>query len=248
MNVIACIPVKGRLPLVALTIQRLLTKNKCSNVVCSGDTIEEERVIRDNGAEFVYHNNHPLGSKWNASFVRASDFNPDACLFIGSSDWISDNWIEYMSEYLRDFDMVGKVDFNMAHFRGYKEGDRDIRMGTWGGYNEISGRHGEAIGIGRMLRREILEKLNYRPFDPNLDNSMDRSMHKRVLSLQGNIKSIKTEDIQSLSISCDDWINKHNFTREMNYSTSTPIADPEEWLTNWGFSEAFDFFYNKRLL
>ncbi len=247
MKVIACIPVKERLPLVALTIRRLIEKNGCYKVICSGDTVEEERVIRDSGAEFVYHTNKPLGSKWNAAFVRARDFNPDACLFVGSSDWLSSNWIPYMSQFMSTFDMVGTVAFNMAHFRGHSALDGSIQLGTWGGYDTSSDRHGEAIGIGRLLGRGILEKIDYRPFDPSLDNSMDYSMHRKVLSFQGKIKSIELGDVQSLSISCDEWGNKHNFIREMGYSTSSKIdGDPTEWLSKWGFEEAFEFFKNKR--
>lgn len=246
MKVIACIPVKGRIPLVRLTIKRLLEKNGCYKVVCAGDTDAEAEAIISSGGEFVHHANKPLGAKWNATFMRASDFNPDACLFVGSSDWLSSNWIEYLSTYLTEYDMIGKVDFNMAHVRGHSTSNGDIQLGVWNGYPRSSNRHGEAIGIGRMIRREMLEKLNYRPFDPNLDNSMDWSMHQRVLTLNGRIKAIKSVDIQSLSLSCDEWINKHNFVREMSGSNADEICYKDEWLERWGFEEIYDFHKNNR--
>ena len=247
MKVIACIPCKGRLPLIKFTISRLLQKNGCSHVICAGDTPEEERVVRDNGGVFVYHCNSPLGSKWNSTFMRAREFNHDACVFVGSSDWLSDNWIQYITPLLSEYDMVGKVDFNMAHFRGCVEGDRDIQMANWGGYDKTSSRHGEAIGIGRMLGKDILEKIDYRPFDPSLDNSMDFSMLQKVLFFKGKVKSLQCEDIQSLSISCDEWKNKHNFLRESQSPTSKIIDSPMEWLYKWGFyDEAFEFLITKR--
>jgi len=246
MRVVACIPVRGRLPLVHLTIKRLLEKNGCYRVICVADTNDEEYAIVKAGGTFIYHENKPLGAKWNTAFIASRMYNPDACLFVGSSDWLSNNWLEYLTPYLNEYDMVGKVDFNMVHVRGYDTIHGDLQIGNWGGYDIKSKRNGEAIGIGRLIRKEMLEKLDYQPFDPKLDNSMDYSMHQRVLSLNGKIKAITSDEVQSLSLSCDEWCNKHNFAREMNYTTSDYIYNTDAWIAKWGFEEVYEFHKNKR--
>lgn len=246
MKVIACLPVHGRLPLLALTIQRLLKKNGCAEVICAGDTVEEEWVVRNSGGIFVYHCNSPLGSKWNAAFVMAREFTPDACLFIGSGGWISERWIDYMYPYLSSVDMVGKKDFNMAHVRGHSNDDGDIQVVNWGGYLETGTRYGDSIGIGRLLGRNILERMDYRPFNPVLECGMDKSMREKVQSLSGKVLTVELDQIQSLDISCDEWRNKHSFLRESEHPNATKIVDVDTWINRWGFDDIYEFFHNDR--
>lgn len=236
-KVIACMPVKGRIPLIKHTISRLVKANKCFKVICTADTKEEQRAIIDSGGEFVYHDNAYLGQKWNAAFKRASVYNPDACLFVGSSDWITDNWIDVMLPYLSTHDMVGKPDFNMLHINH----NGRLNMARWGGYGPQSPRNGEPIGIGRMISAPMLKKINYEPFRNDLNSSLDYSMFQKIQAVGGRIKTATDETTQSLSLSCDLWPNKHIFLRESIYYTSSVIKNEKQWLQKWGFFEAFDF-------
>src|SRR5688572_7366782 len=95
-RVAACLAVQGRLPLLRYTIKRLFEKNKVDRVICSGDQPEDRKLCESLGAIWVQARNNPLGNKWNKSFQEAAKYNPDACVFVGSSDWISDNWIPFM--------------------------------------------------------------------------------------------------------------------------------------------------------
>src|SRR5688572_11164270 len=115
MKIIAVIPVYGRLPLLVKTIQRLLNKNGVSKVICVGNNIDDKRVCVDAGAEWVTHMNRPLGDKWNRGFYEARQYNPDACLFVGSSDWVSDNWLPEMIPYLKDYDLIGTAGCHFLH-------------------------------------------------------------------------------------------------------------------------------------
>ena len=91
-RVVAVIPVFGRHPLLKHTIERLLKRNGCSDVICVGE--EEDRdVCKVAGAKFYYKDNKYLGEKWNHAFKKAKELKPDAVLFVGSSDWLSDNWL-----------------------------------------------------------------------------------------------------------------------------------------------------------
>lgn len=215
-NVIACIPVHGRIPLLIQTIGRLLLKNGVSRVICAGDNEDERAVCRLFGSrvEWVQHANAPLGAKWNAAFRAAAAHNPDAILFVGSSDWLSDNWVPIGMKHLETCDMVGKLGYHMLDIHRSK----GFRACYWHGYTNH--RKGESIGIGRMLRRSILEKINYTPFDPALNDSMDACMQRAVLSNGGTITIMDNADAICLSISTDRWGNKHNF--EDHYSQKYP--------------------------
>jgi hypothetical protein len=234
VNIVAVIPVHGRLPLLKYTIRRLIEKNKVFKVICVGS--EDERETCENeGAEFILHENSPLGKKWNAGFMAAKKHNPDGCLFVGSSDWISDNWITHCSKFMNDFDLIGKPDFYLLDY------GKKFRMCHWAGYNDFR-RRDEPIGIGRILSKRILDKMDWKPMQDKLESSLDWSMYQRVLGFGGRVKLISTDEIKSLSLSTDKWSNKHNF--ESHWANkrgveSTKILDHDTFLKQ-NFEEAFE--------
>ena len=214
MKTVAVIPVKGRLPLLKYTIRRLLHKNNCHAVICVGDSFEEKELCESEGAIFVEHENSPLGKKWNAGFLKAKELEPDAVLFVGSSDWVSDNWLSYCSKFINaGIDMVGKPDFYLLDISDV------LRFCHWKGYTDKR-RKDEPIGIGRVLSAKILDKMNWKPIADDLENSIDFSMYNRILALGGKVANIKTDEIKSLSISTDKWPNKHKFND--HYSNKLP--------------------------
>lgn len=225
MRTVAVIPVKGRLPLLKYTIQRLYNKNGVHKVICVGDTLDEKTVCEYNGAEFVTFPNDPLGKKWNRGFQAAKAHDPDAVLFVGSSDWVSDNWLNYIQPYIEaGADLVGKPDFYLLDISDI------LRFCHWTGYDQVE-RMKEPIGIGRVLSRKILDRMDWKPIADDLNNSIDYSMYKRILALDGKCELLKTKDIQSLSISTNRWPNKHKFND--HYSNKLPslrMADFGKWL------------------
>ena len=207
-NVVAVIPIKGRLELLTQTIKRLKTKNNVSTVICVGETLQEKNCVQKAGGVFVIHRNEPLGAKWNYGFISAKKYNPDAVLFVGSSDWISDNWLDVMMSKIESgADLVGKKDFYLLDIATKTN---QFRSCHWLGYGQ-GVRLNEPIGIGRVISASILEKINWSPFDKTLNNSMDWSMYSKVLSAGGKVEMIDNNELVSLSISTDQWINKHKF-------------------------------------
>jgi glycosyltransferase involved in cell wall biosynthesis len=230
MKVVAVIPIKGRLPLLKFTIQRLLNKNGLTEVICVGSK-DEQKTVENAGAVFLEYNNTPLGDKWNHGFEYARRYNPDAVLFVGSSDWLSDNWLSETTPYLKDYDLIGKKDFYMMDFQ------KQIRSCHWLGY--VCKRKDEAIGIGRLISRNILDKMEWKPFLDHANNSMDFAMYNKALSLGGKYKVIENDNLVSLSISCDKWENMHRF--EDHYSNKIPsIKVDNQKLINL-FPEALEF-------
>lgn len=213
----AIIPVKGRIPLLIHTISRLFNRNGVDAVVCVGDDPIDKTACENAGATWVHHANYPLGAKWNAGFYHAAQMGTEIFLFVGSSDWLSDHWITEMKPYLDDYDMVGKPDFYMLDIDTKAN---KFRACHWLGYTDPV-RSGEPIGIGRLIKRAALEKINFQPFDHKLDRSLDWSMYNNIRLSGGKVKSVTNKPhLKSLSLSCDRWGNKHNF--EAHYSNILP--------------------------
>ena len=203
-TIVAVIPVYGREPLLKYTIRRLYEKNKINHVIVIGESKSEENVAFNEGAIFLKHKNNPLGKKWNAGVMFTKKFNPDALIFVGSSDWISDDWIEtaYL-EITKNVGYVGKQGFDMM----------DITNSTklyckWYGY--VCDRKNETIGIGRLLTKQLLEIVNYEPFSSHKNHSMDYDIYLQCIKHNMKIKILNNDSI-FLSISCDLWKNMHCF-------------------------------------
>lgn len=223
-KVVAVVPVFGRRPLVRITIERLLKKNGVDKVICVGDVLKDKKVCLAAGAEWVDHPNKPLGGKWNAAFVEAQKYKPEAVLFVGSSDWVSDSWVKVLVLYIDYYDMVGLPGCYLLDIN--TEGT--YRACYWPGY--VGPREGESIGIGRLISSRILEKLDWQPFDSRLDNSLDYSMRSRILNAGGKEKLLSTTAIRSMAISCNRWPNKHQFEAHWSGQLQSQKIEPKELL------------------
>lgn len=242
-NVVAIIPVQGRLPLVQLTVERLILKNNIDRVVCVCSNDEDFAYMiecrRGNcGIVVIRHDNKPLAAKWNAGFKEAQKYNPDACLFVGSSDWLSDNWVSSLLPLMDKYDMVGTPG---CHFLDIKQNNK-FRVVDWGGY--LGERSTESIGIGRLLSARILNKLGWKPFTDSKDGSLDYDMFTRVKKSGGKTAMVKSPELISLSISTDQWGNKHNFEDHVKGElrrNSIHLNKVHEFLKNH-FPEAYSIF------
>jgi len=240
-NIFAAIPVNGRHELLPHTIKRLLNKCGIAKVYCIGDNKEDKRICEEAGAEWVTHENSPLGKKWNAGINAAikSGVNYDGFVFIGSSDWISENWIDIFAPYLSKYDMVGTTNcyFLDINTNGTKE------LIHWKGYSNY--RKGEAIGIGRLYSMRIIKKMNGKIFPDDLDTGMDLYSLQNILNNKGKIKTLVSDNAKTLSISTNKWTNKHLFEKEVKVDpNSENIVDVYDWLKTW-FPEGFNIFSNR---
>lgn len=227
MKVIVPIPVYGRLPLLKLTIKRLYEKNKVSKVILIGHEPEAMRLASETGCDFINMPNDPLGAKWNAGFRAAQDYDHDAVLFAGSSDWISDDYLSICERHIETNSMIGKLG---CHFADKRQGQ--LRLVYWPGYTDIS-RRNETIGIGRVLSVSLLKKINYTPFTDNLNNSMDYAMQRAVRLNYGKIKILDKDAGSLLSISTDMWRNKHDFDDHWSNRLPSEKMQPFPFLNNF---------------
>lgn len=234
-KIAAVMPVFGRLPLLELTINRLYQKNKVDVVICVGDGMHEKKLCKWLGCDWVNYRNKPLGAKWNKGFIRAKELNVDACLYIGSSDWICDDWITIMRPHMERHQMVGTPG---CHFLDIAE---ERRLVNWKGYT--GERENESIGIGRMLSAKLLDDLKWQPFNDIFDNSLDRSMKDNAMKYGIRDYMIRDERLKAVSISTKYWPNKHKFDHHwLDLLPSEKIKDVDGFLKDY-FPEALAFKY-----
>lgn len=233
---VAVIPVHDRLPLLPHTIKRLLRKNNVSKVICVGDGHQERKVCESAGAQWVQYRNRPLGAKWNAGMMEAKQFNPDLILFSGSSDWLSNNWLDKIIPLMNTHSMAGKPDMNLLDITTKKGLFRAMH---WPGY--VNNRRDESIGIGRVLSRETMDLIGWKPFDDQIERGLDYSMQKKVQRLCNKpIALVKDIEIQSLSISTDKWSNRHVFEQHWQGILPSQKIDAREIVSS--FPEALEIF------
>jgi hypothetical protein len=210
MKIIAPIPAFGRIPLLEQTIKRLYNKNGIYKVIVIGHENEAKEIAIKNGADFVYHENTPLGAKWNAGFKACQKFDHDAVIFLGSSDWISDDYLSIVAPLINEFDLIGKLGCHFFDKQIVNGGHPRYRLVHWLGYGTGT-RQNEPIGIGRIISKSMLQKINYTPFNPTLDSSLDWSMWQQVHKHNPRIKILDESQCQLVSISTNKWVNKHKF-------------------------------------
>lgn len=203
MIVTAPIPVLGRFPLLRLTISRLIKQGVTPIIL--GHEKEANEIAKEFDCEFISISNDPLGNKWNKGFQASKNYNADAVIFMGSSDWCSDGYLERCKEHSQNYGMIGMLG---CHFADVSD---SIRLVHWKGYNNNMRKH-EPIGIGRFLNREFLEKIKYTPFDDRINSGLDWSMWKKAIKTNQDIGILECDkSVQLLSISTNKWSNKHKF-------------------------------------
>lgn len=200
----APIPIYGRFSLVKLTIERLIKQG--ITPIGIGSEPQAKKICEDLGVEYIEHFNVPLGAKWNAGFKACNKPDCESVLFVGSSDWISDSYLKLAKKHLNQYDIIGVAGCHFVDVAAVN------RLVFWEGYPQGS-RHNEPIGIGRILSIDFLKRINFTPFDKDLNAGLDWSMYIKAdnVGLLPNTKAI-----QCLSISTDKWNNKHKFNDHWN--------------------------------
>ena len=227
--IVAPVPILGRKALFPWTCHRLILNGIIP--LCIVESNKERLLCESYGWHVKQVKHMPLGSKWNIGFEWAWAFDPEAVLYVGSGDWVSDDWIDTLLPYLDDFDMVGSKGMHFLH-RIYKPVPYarslsyfEQKLGYWPGYT--GDREGESAGGGRLLSAEILRKMKWRPFRDENYRNMDYNMLYSVIHKGGRVKTV--DGPKGLSVSTDLWGNMHDFDRDIE----DRIENVDKFLTKY---------------
>ena len=247
MKIVSVIPVHGRGEVVPHTVRRLI--NKGVHVICVGG---EEDKSNCKGSEFIEFSNDCLGTKWNEGFKKAKEHKPDAILVLGSNQWVSDNYIDYMSQFLENNHLVGRRQFNILHFTD------SLQMARWMHYpkdklrliNYLNrtkaerafikqgGRYNEPVGMGRLVRSDFLDAVDWMPYT-DVHKNLDSVMMGKLSDFEGSYYIDDTQHCQSLKITSSTWNQLNSLDKYFAQGTTKEIITPIEFLIHW-FPEALE--------
>ena len=144
----------------------------CCVAGSEGD-ISKNLASRYGNFHYVETRNQPLGEKMNKALMVARELSPDYCLMVGSDDLIG---VNLMRRYLKAMD--SKVDF-VCLMDCYFFDTRTKKGLYWGGYRKPHN-IGKAAGVGKLISKELLDKINWNCFPPGYDRILDTGFEKAL--------------------------------------------------------------------
>ena len=151
-------------------------------IACGSESEISRKIAQENGFVYIEHDNGNLAQKHNALYLKARDYNPDACLKIDSDSIVGKEFFRYYNRLINEgYDYSGITDiyFLIKDYLCY-----------WGGYE--GKRFGEPTGVGRFLSKKLLKKLDWKPFGNHKDQYVDRILTQRIQPISKQIKTTKT--------------------------------------------------------
>ena len=157
----------------------------------------------------------------------ARDHGATDLLFVGSSDWFREDWCEVtVPEIFNGYDLIGRRDIYFIDI-----GKTENRVQHWFGYDKKSWyRRNEPIGAGRIISKEILDKLDWQLLDKTFESSMDWVMYARILNAGGRVRLLDTDKSCLASISHYKWSNKHSFDAELKNPLTVLLNNPTKFI------------------
>jgi len=165
-----------------------------------------QSICEEHGAHYIEYPNQPLSDKWQAGLDYARSFDFDALVVLGSDDFICENTLMFYSKqvskgalflgfqdcYLHDFYSKKTI-----YWKGY--GTSNIQQSQ-------SHRVGETIGLGRVLRRDLLEFMDFDLWQGmNANKSLDGIMKNKIVNKTGFLP-IKPEHGFYLRLNDEDYV------------------------------------------
>lgn len=171
-------------------------------VVCSCQ--KHFKMIYQSGAIPIFHENRPLGKKWNYGLSQAKKLDWDYLQIMGSDDLMS---IGAFKHY-KDVDLNGFLDFYVF--------DSKTKLGAyWKGYDFL--RKNETIGAGRLISREIVEACNWKLWNDDLNKGLDRSFSRTIFKSVTSINAMRLKDINECLIDIKSSENLGGFHKYNNH-------------------------------
>lgn len=132
-------------------------------------------LAEEHGFTYVERANSPLGAKWNGGMEAVRESGADAMIVVGSDDLLNAEAFAIYAHHLAQ----GYVFVGLSDTYFWDLSNRQLAL--WRGYSPP--RQGEPMGLGRLIHRDLLEKMDWEPWDSSLERALDFSMMCKLAPL-----------------------------------------------------------------
>lgn len=179
-------------------------------VLCVISESEYIKTCDDYGFNWIYADNNPLGTKINKGIRRALEFKWDYLMMMNSDDVIKaellDKWYEPFFEKQEKFFGISTVTYVNFYTGEAVEFDYEYTV----------------LGIGKCIRRDVVEQFNGDLYPENLnrcldDNMLDNLIHARVFPRMVKYKGQLAMDFKS-EVNIHPWEKFKDKGRPVDYA------------------------------
>lgn len=171
--------------------------------VCGG--VKEVEIALMYGMRVNYSDNYPLSKKANNRIKYIEKIEPDYVLFLGSDDFINHKLINYYLPYMKEgIDEIAPLD--IYYF------DVNTKTNAYSpGYHNH--RKGEALAVGRMLSKKLLDKLSWKLWRGLKHRGIDSEARDSINSIPHTRHHfyLKNNRLVIVDVKTDESLNKFIF-------------------------------------
>lgn len=201
-RIVCIIAMYGRHDIVRINVEMLQKQTKklfkILLVVSTPKDIKfaQELASKHPNIDHLYSVNQPLGLKWQNGVSYSKNYSPDAILINGSDDILSLNWVKKSFEYIKNgCDISGKNEWFFCEPLTKKLfKSKYIHNIIKKDYKPYT------VGAGRMLSKNILDKMNWQVYPINKPKGLDTASLIKILKYGGKAEIINDNEIFILSV------------------------------------------------
>lgn len=191
------------------------------SLVAAASDIDDAKLAESFGVDVVWHDNVPLGAKFNAALTHSRRLDPAMVLIMGSDDLGCDR----VSDALGDAVLADRsVGFKDLYYADLPRG----RVRYLSGYR-IKSRWTEPFGPGTLHRRDVLEQLRWRLWDGTRHHAMDCSRFATLKANGAMPELLHLRELDGVLIDVKTEVNMWPFDR----TQKQPVLSQDEGLAVW---------------
>ena len=197
-------------------------------VLCIGSEGEiSKSQAKKYGFEYTEHPNAPLAKKAQHGTEEARKLNPDYLMYISDDDFVTPAYFAYVLDKMyQGYDYIAPYDIYFI---------KDMELFYWGGYDDTSNRHGEALAVGRCVSAETINRFNWELWDTENNRGLDKYSFIKTIYHAKSKHFFKCRDIGGLvvDVKSDIGLSKWN-----NLFARNKVSDKIEYLLSPGLYES----------
>lgn len=173
--------------------QKFSNHLEITSIIVDSDKINKQSITKSQSLYFDFPN-QPLSNKFNFGMSKFANRNVDYVMILGSDNFLDEIlMIEFIKIMRNGYDLIGIL--NSYIF--------DLRTGlmyNFLGYPKTSHRFQETVGAGRILSKNLLGSLGFRPWSDGLSKGLDGSMWAKLASINFKEYKVNVKSINGLML------------------------------------------------